>query len=358
MDADALLSWFEAQQRPLPWRGPFPRDPYRVLVSEVMLQQTRVERVVDAFRLFLASFPTVGELAAAGTDDVIRAFSGLGYYRRARHLHAAARAVAGLGDWPRTRAALAALPGIGAYTSAAVAAFAFGGGDPPVDGNVARVAARHLGLALPLGSPTLTANADAFARSLHAAHPEPALWEALMELGARVCVPGIPRCGRCPLAEGCHARELGSPGAFPLPRRVRAPEAREWVALWVRRADGAVLLRRVDDHLLLGGLWLPPFAAVAPGRRAGTVAGALMDDLGLSGRLQLRPPVRHTITHRRITVQPFVAEIASPRVAEGAAALAWRDPERPHLATSTLLAKLRAVCGPPPAAPGSGSGER
>lgn len=338
----ALITWYRHARRDLPWRGPFPRDPYHVLVSEVMLQQTQVERVREAYRRLVELFPSVAALARADEQDVLRAFSGLGYYRRARALHATARAVVAAGGWPGSRARLAALPGIGPYTSAALAAFSFAGSDPPVDGNVGRVAARLGALPLELGSRPLLAAGEALARRVFAETPTPEVWEALMELGATVCTPASPRCDACPWSASCTARLAGTATVYPLPRRKRATEAHRWVALWVEGTDGKVLLRRVDEGGLLAGLWLPRFESVGGDGVPADVARRLAEDAGVVGSLHELPAVSHSITHRRITVVPFALCPEAPCVREPGAGWGWYDPTAPEVPTSSLLAKLVA----------------
>ena len=344
-DARLLLAWFAAHRRDLPWRGEFPRDPYRVLVSEVMLQQTQVERVVAGFRRFVDRFPTLEALATATSDEVVEAFSGMGYYGRARRLHLAARAIVANGAWPCDAAGLAALPGVGAYTSAAVAAFAFAGADPPVDGNVCRVAARVLRSPLPAGSAALTRHAATMARELHAEAPCPEVFEALMELGATVCSPRAPGCPACPLRACCRGHAAAE--RFPQSRPSRPTVDLLWVALWLVRADGAVLLRPVPDGALLAGLWLPPLAAVTPGVEARDAAAALARVNGFVGDLVGAATVRHAITHHRIEVAAFGGSWPAGRVAEAAAGATFRNPAAPGLPTSSLLGKLARACSPP-----------
>jgi A/G-specific adenine glycosylase len=354
--ARRLLHWFHDAARPLPWRGDLPRDPYRVLLSEVMAQQTRLDRVVPAYHVFLARFPAIEALAAASEDEVLQAFTGLGYYRRARNLHAAAREIAAAGRWPESLEGLRRLPGVGDYTAAAVAAFCFGGSEPPVDGNVARVAARVGAVAAPLGSPALACRAREFAARLFARARTPHLFEALMELGASVCTPAAPRCPDCPLRPDCAAAAAGAVGAYPLPRPQRPAEDRRWVAIWLERGDGRVLLTRVPDGRLLGGLWLPPFTDLEGRRAPATVARSLAALAGHAGPLGRAAAVTHAITHRRIEVVPFVGAWSVPRVAEERPGWGWHDPDRLSVGTSTLLAKLRAACAP--TAGPRGTGER
>jgi A/G-specific adenine glycosylase len=340
-----LLLWFGRHKRHLPWREPFPRDPYFVLVAEMMAQQTQVERVAPAYRRFLERFPTVAVLAAAPVDDVVHAFSGLGYYRRARQLHQAAVVIAA-GGWPRTVAALRRLPGLGAYTSAAVAAFAFGGSEAPVDGNIARITARLEAEKLRLGSAALLQKARAAASSLHRQEPTPEVWEALMELGATVCTPSRPHCTVCPLSSVCAARAHGDPESYPLPRCTRPRENQFWAALWLERADGRVLLRRVNHGALLTGLWLPPFRLARDERHARTVARALAGEAGYSGRLAGAETVRHTITHRNVRVVPFVLQVAALATRDRDGGWSWQQADAPAVPTSSLLAKLARACRP------------
>ena len=345
--AGRLLEWFRSSARELPWRTPFPRDPYAVLVSEVMAQQTRLERVVPTFVRFVKRFPSVHALAAANHEDVLHAFSGLGYYRRARLLHDAARSISERGAWPTTAAELRALPGFGPYTAAAVAALAFGGDEPPVDGNIARVAARLHAVPLALGSGPLLKEARLAAAALYADVPTPQVWEGLMELGATVCTPTSPRCDSCPLAPDCAGRAAGTPSAFPLPRVKRAREGQRWAAVWLERRDGCVLLRRVDHGPLLVGLWLPPFSVVAGRSAAGDAARTLARDAGLDVPLTRAATVKHGITHRDIDVLPFVGAVRRMRVAEVRDGWSWQNPRAPRVPTSSLLAKLADACSPP-----------
>jgi A/G-specific adenine glycosylase len=342
--AAPLLRWFRRSCRALPWRGPFPRDPYRVLVCEVMAQQTQVERAAEAYPEFLRRFPTLAALAAADTEEVVRAFAGLGYYRRARLLHDASRAIVARGAWPTSAAELARLPGVGPYTAAAVAAFAFAGAVPPVDGNVSRVTARVRALDLPLGSAALLRAGREWAAELYEQVRTPEVWEAVMELGATVCAPSSPRCGACPLRPVCAAAAAGSADAFPPPRPRRDRERQLWAAVWLEGPDRSVLLRRVEAGTLLRGLWLPPFATLAPGEDPAARARSLAREAGWRGALAAAGPVRHSITHRSITVLPFVGSGAVGRVGERSPNWSWQDPDAPAVPSSTLLGKLAAAC--------------
>ncbi len=252
----ALLAWYDRARRDLPWRArPGERaDPYAVLVSEVMLQQTTVATVRPRFAAFMARFPDVATLAAAPLEDVLHEWQGLGYYRRARALHAAAQAVVERhgGTLPADLDALRALPGVGAYTAAAVGAIAFGLPAVPVDGNVERVLGRVLALDVPL--PRGRRAIDAAAARL--ARPERAedFAQAVMELGALVCTPRSPGCLTCPWRPWCGAAASGRPEAYPPRVAKKERPVRFAAAFLLERADGALLFRRRPLDGLLGGM--------------------------------------------------------------------------------------------------------
>lgn len=311
-----LLAWFEAARRDLPWRRD--RDAYRVWISESMLQQTRVEAVIPYFERFLARFPTVADLAAARVEDVLAAWSGLGYYRRARSLHEAARAVVERhgGVFPSARAELLALPGIGPYTAGAVASIAFDRPEPLVDGNVARVLARIFALDAPQESAGFRAATWDRATELVAelGGRSAGEWnQALMELGALVCVPREPRCPVCPIRSACAAYERGL--ALELPRPKRRPtviEVELHVAL-VRSGESWLMAQRPPGGRM-AGLWELPTIEPTGARllaepewpRAGDTGSTLVtgDELGSVG---------HSITRHRIRARVFAARwLAGP----------------------------------------------
>ena len=251
-----LLAWYDRARRDLPWRAaPGERpDPWHVLVSELMLQQTTVATVRGRFQPFLARFPTLASLAAAPLDDVLHAWQGLGYYRRARSLHACAQAVVAHhgGRLPLTEAALLELPGIGPYTAAAVAAIAGGAPSVPVDANVERVLGRlhAVEAPLPAARPRLRDLAGAFAAKQRAGD----FAQALMELGALVCTPRRPTCLACPWRLWCRAAQLGDPESYPRKAARTARLPRFTTAFLLERADGAVLFRQRPLDGLLGGM--------------------------------------------------------------------------------------------------------
>jgi A/G-specific adenine glycosylase len=268
-------------------------EPYHVWLSEIMLQQTVVATVVPYFLKFLLAYPRVEDLAAAPVDEVLGMWAGLGYYARARNLHACAKMVAGRGGFPRTVEGLRALPGVGPYTAAAIGAIAFGVAVLPVDGNVERVAARVFAVreALPAGKKAMAAAAQGFLADEAARAAPGDFVQALFDLGATVCTPKTPRCGRCPWREGCAAYARGLVGV--LPARVKRPERprRRWVAYVLMDEAGDVLLERRPDKGLLGGMMGLP--AVAPVAAAWVAAGE----------------VEHVFTHFALTVEVFSARV-------------------------------------------------
>jgi A/G-specific adenine glycosylase len=308
--AAALLAWYDRHRRRLPWRaGPGERpDPYRVWLSEIMLQQTTVATVGPYFTAFLERWPDVARLAAAPLDDVLHAWQGLGYYARARNLHRCAAAVARDhgGRFPDTEDALRALPGVGAYTAAAIAAIAFDRPAVVVDGNVERVVARlhAVDAPLPAAKPELRRLAAALTPD---ARPGD-FAQAMMDLGATLCTPRAPRCVLCPLMAGCAARTRGI--AEELPRRTAKPEkpTRRGVAFFAVDADGAVLLRRRDESGLLGGMIEVPStewrAATWTIDEAVRAAPLPADWRALGG------VVRHTFTHFHLELSVLAARVA------------------------------------------------
>jgi A/G-specific adenine glycosylase len=328
--ATDLLDWYDRHARRLPWRlspaqarrGRRP-DPYRVWLSEVMLQQTTVATVGPYYRAFLDRWPSVGDLAAAGLDEVLHAWAGLGYYARARNLHKCARAVADEhgGVFPGTEVALRALPGIGAYTAAAIAAIAFGRPAVVVDGNVERVMARLFAVAESL--PAAKVKLRALAAELTPQARPGDYAQAAMDLGATVCTPRAPNCLMCPWQQDCRAQAMGI--AESLPRR--APKAerplRQGLAFWTVRSDGAVLLRRRPERGLLGGMMEVPssdwgasdWAAREPADL--TQAPVTADWRGLPGR------VDHGFTHFRLELIVLAARVRKNARADGV----WVMPE-------------------------------
>ena len=353
-ETGALLDWYDKRRRDLPWRRT--REPYPVWVSEIMLQQTRVATALPYFAAFLGRFPTVHELASVEVDEVLAQWSGLGYYRRARQMHAAARQVAQEGGtFPQTSEALRRLPGIGPYTAAAIASICFGEVIPVMDGNVERVLARRLAHPGDVKRAASRRRLVAAAAELLDPQRPGDSNQALMELGATVCTPRSPACDECPLATGCSGRD--EPERYPVPRKKRRPEDVTKVVAVVQGPCGSVLLfRRGDDEELMAGLWELP-QVEAPGksepRTIGGVGAALSERYG--GTWKLGPEVcrvTHGITHRSITLRVHSAVLASRdevrhdevREATGPEP-AWVDWERDsdRYGTSSMVSKVLAA---------------
>ena len=256
--AARLLAWYDAHARVLPWRSPPgtpPPDPYRVWLSEVMLQQTTVAAVVPYFRKFTERWPGVADLAAAPEETIMAAWAGLGYYSRARNLVACAQAVAARGGFPETEEELRQLPGLGAYTAAAVAALAFGRRAVVVDANVERVVARLFALAEPLPGvrKAIRHHADAITPD----HRAGDFAQAMMDLGATICTPRAPACGICPVMVDCRAQARADIERLPVKPAKKAKPQRYGVAHWIERDDAIWLVRRPDKGMLGGMRALP-----------------------------------------------------------------------------------------------------
>ena len=266
--AAGLLRWYDRHRRDLPWRSRpgETADPYRVWLSEIMLQQTTVAAVIPYFERFLLRFPTVAALAAAPEGDVLAAWAGLGYYARARNLHACAVQVVALGGFPPTEDGLRALPGIGAYTAAAIAAIAFGVPVVPIDGNVERVIARLFAIttALPPGRHIIAAAAARLGEDPVAYARPSDFAQALFDLGATICTPAAPACALCPVMPACCGRAEGI--AAELPRKAaKKPRPRRFGAhFWLTDPQGRVLLRQRPRNGLLGGMTELPGTAWRP----------------------------------------------------------------------------------------------
>lgn len=309
-----LLAWFDIHARELPWRSDpaGQRDPYQVLVSEIMLQQTQVSRVVERFEMFLERFPTFAALAAADEEEVMALWAGLGYYRRARLLHAAAKAVAERheGQMPREMEAIFELPGVGRYTAGAIASMGFGLAQPLVDGNVSRVLLRLEGRALASDDPAAVAFAWARAAELVKAAARPGAFnEAMMELGATVCTPASPKCHRCPWAGACAAKQHGTVGEVPKPKARVARSGVRFECVVLQDGAGRVLLEQRPAGGLWGGLWQPP--SVENQGRTRPEPAALLASLRLPPvALRFVGVVRRTLTHRNVVMRVWRGDIA------------------------------------------------
>jgi len=316
----SLLAWYRRNQRALPWRAGAnePRHPYRIWLSEIMLQQTRIAAVLPYYEKFLGKFPDVAALARAPQPDVLRQWSGLGYYSRARNLHAAARKIVAdhAGAFPLALESALALPGIGRYTAAAVLSIAYDVPLAVLDGNVARVLARLLAVRGDLRAPRrrrmLAASADQLL-----AHSAPGDWnQALMELGEVICTPRNPRCAECPIAPHCRARARNLTGQIPAPRRKPKTVHVRIAAAILRDPRGRTLLVRdsgAHDGVLFSRMWQFPAVEVSRHARAELEkhlrATLALDDAPLA--LEALPAARHGVTFRNVTLLPFLAPVRS-----------------------------------------------
>jgi len=360
----ALLAWYERARRDLPWRGPQSKvDPYAAWIAEVMLQQTQVATAIPYWQRFLARFPTLAALARAPEDEVLAAWSGLGYYARARRLIPAAReALARHGGLPRTLEALRELPGFGPYTAGAVASIAFGVRAAAVDGNAVRVLARLFAIDGDPTSPKVKARLQAIAEALVPAE-RPGDWnQAVMELGATICRKPTPACARCPVAPRCLARAAGREGELP---RARVRKARRPLLVACALDPGAkslALVRRPAGGLF-GGLWDLPGVEVASWRGAeGALQRTLEGVFGPSARVgRLLAEVDRTLTHRDLRLRAYACELPR-RAGRGAArGVRWVEPSDIDglgvpTATRALLEAALTAASDPITSRDSGSG--
>ena len=309
--AAKLLAWYDRCRRTLPWRSRTGEaaDPYRVWLSEIMLQQTTVAAVIPYYEKFLIRFPDVASLAAADSGEVMHAWAGLGYYARARNLHACARAVADSGGrFPETLEGLRLLPGIGGYTAAAIGAIAFGLPGVPVDGNVERVAARLFAIDAPLpgAKPEIAAAAALLGAQPEARNRASDFAQALFDLGATICTPAAPACALCPWRESCRAHRAGTAAGLPRRAPKRARPVRHGAHFWLADADGRVLLRRRPPSGLLGGMTEFPGTpwrdAAWPEAEAVALAPEPAD-------WRRAGSVRHVFTHFELRLEVFAARI-------------------------------------------------
>jgi A/G-specific adenine glycosylase len=318
--SDRILAWYAGSGRKdLPWQQE--PTPYRVWVSEIMLQQTQVATVIPFYNRFMARFPTVQDLAGASEDQVLHHWSGLGYYARARNLHAAAQQIVARHDgiFPETFEAVLALPGIGRSTAGAILALACGQHHPILDGNVKRVLARYHAIAGWPGQADVLKALWVQAESYTPAAQVAAYTQAIMDLGATLCTRGQPACPRCPLAADCKARQSGQQTAYPAPRPKKALPLRTVTMLLLCNGCGEILLEKRPPAGIWGGLWsFPELAAATDGADAGAI---WQQATGISFReLETWPALRHSFTHFQLEITPLLATVVheSGHVMEGA----------------------------------------
>jgi A/G-specific adenine glycosylase len=318
-----LLDWYRANRRDLPWRRD--RDPYRIWLAEIMLQQTRIAAVLPYYENFLARFPTLDVLARARESEVLKLWAGLGYYSRARNLHRAARKIVAehRGQFPQEPKAALALPGIGEYTAAAILSIAFDTPLAALDGNVARVLARLFAIRGDLRAPKKWQRLTKIAEQLLPANSTSDWNQALMELGETICTPRSPQCAHCPITSHCEARALNITHKLPAPRRKRKIVRLQISAAILVDPQHRTILTKLPgahDSAIFSGLWQFPAIASASrnGHSAAELSAYLRSSLDLPPcSLESLPPVAHTVTYRQITIVPFLARVNTlPRLPE------------------------------------------
>ena len=312
-----LLAWYGQSGRDLPWRNS--RDPYRIWLSEIMLQQTTVSAVIDYYQRFLEKIPTVGALAATSLENVIDLWAGLGYYSRARNLHAAAKLVVDRfeGCFPEDVESLQKLPGVGRSTAGAISALAFDQQAPILDGNVRRVFCRLFALQEPSRSTSAEKQLWQWSEELTPAENVHNYTQAIMDLGAMICVPRKPLCDKCPLNKLCQARKLGLEQQLPLKQAAKQIPTRYEVALLINYHD-RYLVRRRRTQGFLGGMWEFPTLSLSAGEDREKKMSLLLSDFALSGLAEEVGSIQHVYSHFRLQSFVYCKKIEDfPCVAEG-----------------------------------------
>lgn len=348
---ERTLDWYAHHQRDLYWRHT--RDPYLIWVSEIMLQQTQVETVIPYFRRFLSMFPTVQALAKASQQDVLKAWENMGYYARARNLHAAARQVVSNleGKIPRSREALLSLPGIGPYTASAILSFAFGQRVPTLDGNVRRVLCRLFAIRTPLGQTQTERRLSELARDMVPDKDPSSFNQGLMDLGSAICTPKRPSCARCPLQEFCQAFQLKLQETLPITKKRGLLPQKQMTAGIIRNGQDRLLIVQRPSKGLLGGLWKFPGGERKKGeglRKA--IERTVMEELGVLIHVDRElATVKHAYSHFRITLHPFHCALTGGRPrALGCTRWQWIQPHRlPDVPFSRAERKILEVMGMP-----------
>lgn len=317
----ALLAWFARYKRDLPWRRV--TNPYAIWISEIMLQQTRVTAAIPFYERFLQRFPDLETLAAASESDLLAHWAGLGYYYRARNLQKAARQMCEAGCFPGTYEGIRALPGVGEYTAAAVGSIAFGLPFAVVDGNVLRVLSRVFADGTDIASAAGRRHFSAMADDLLCEERAGEFNQAMMELGATVCLPRNPQCLTCPVSRLCQARQAGRQNEFPVKSAAKKSVEEQRVLFWIERGEQILLWRRPADSRLMPGFWELPERTQLPDVRPGDVLGSF----------------RHSITHHRYQFQVYRAAIP-----DDCADCRWLDLARVgQLPLSTIARKAQKI---------------
>ncbi len=326
-----LLEWYSRHGRELPWRQT--RDPYRIWVSEIILQQTRVAQGYDYFLRFVHRFPDVQSLAEATEDEVLNQWQGLGYYSRARNLHAAARQIVSMGGFPTDYAGIRSLKGVGDYTVAAIASLAFGLPHAVVDGNVYRVLSRYFGIDTPIDSTAGKKLFAALAGEMLVASRPADYNQAIMDFGALQCTPRAPQCQGCPLAEGCQALADGSVEELPRKEHVTRVRDRFFTYIYLRCQGQTLLQRRPAGDIWQGLYQMPMFESERP-----LSPREVEERVGHSGSLtQLCSDYRHQLTHQRLHADLYLLESAQRAPVDG---LWIQETERSQYAVPRLVEEL------------------
>jgi len=303
--SQTILDWYACNGRDLPWRRT--QDPYAVWLSEIILQQTRIVQGMDYWKRFLKRFPTVQDLAAASEDEVMRLWEGLGYYSRARNLHAAAQQIVTLGAFPTTLEGISSLKGVGDYTAAAIGSICFGLPAAVVDGNVYRVLARHFGVETPVGTTAAKKEFTALAQRLLPPGEASAFNQGMMDFGALQCTPQNPDCLTCPLQASCHAFRTGRQGLLPVKKAAAQVQERHLSYVYVR-FNGETAIRKRPAGDIWQGLYEPLVTDAA-----GPASSAAEDALQL-----LRKGVKHQLTHRTLIADFYLWEpVQRPQLPDG-----------------------------------------
>jgi len=319
-----LLTWYAKHKRDLPWRRT--KDPYRIWVSEVMLQQTQVDTVIPYYKRWFKKFPMVKALASASLDEVLKAWEGLGYYSRARNLHKAAKVIVAKrhGRFPKTFEAIRELPGIGRYTAGAIASIAFDLPYPVLDGNVSRVLVRLYAISKPPRDPKIVEELWDYAEKLLPKNSPGDFNQAFMELGARICLSKKPLCLFCPVSEQCEARQLGIEESLPAkspPRKIPLFQ----VAVAILKHKDRYFIQQRPPEGLLGGLWEFPGGKIEPKETAeGCLYREVQEELGVKAKILRRLPiVKHAYTHFKVILYPFECRLDGGKIKKADTPYRW-----------------------------------